>query len=102
MTGPFVVHSHIKYPHILQTLHTKKSLSLSKQITLFQRYAISALAPLFFRVLNPSSTIAAPTPVVAMLVPTLTFRNVHFVMKTDSERMENLANDLPTFHSSHA
>ena len=100
-TGPFVVHSHIKYPQILQTLHTKKSLSLSEQIPLSQRYAISALAPLFFPVLNLSSMIAAPTPVVAMSAPMLTFRNVRFVMKTDSEKMENLANDSPTFHSSH-
>ena len=95
------MHLHIKYPRILQMLRTKKSLSHSKQIPLSQRYAISAPAPLFFRVLNPSSMIAAPTPVVAMLAPTLTFRNVHFVMKIDSERMENLANDSPIFHLSH-
>lgn len=105
MTGPFVMHSHIKYPHIQRTLHTKKSLLLLKHIpfslSFSQRYAITALAPLFFRVLNLSSMIAAPSPVVATLALTLTFRNVHFVMKTDSEEMENLANDSPTFYSSH-
>ena len=76
-------------------------LSCSKQIPLSQHYAISAPTPHFFQVLNLSSTIAAPTPVVAMLAPLLTFRNVLFVMKIDSERMENLANNSPTFHSSH-
>ena len=100
-TGPFAVHSHIKYPHILQMLHTKKSLLLSKQIPPSQRYTNSTLTPLFFQVLNLSSMIAAPTPVVAMLAPMPTFRNVHFVMKADSEGMENLVNDSPTFHPFH-
>ena len=80
----------------------KKVPFIFKTDPLSQCYAISAPTPLFFQVLNLSSMIAAPTPVVAMLAPMLTFRNVHFVMKIDSERMENLTNDSPIFHLSHS